>query len=272
MKRKRLIIIGSVCTFLVLIIILCSTIFSLHSVRLEFRYTPTVLSESNAKNYVKSGNFDYGKNILFMNFKTNISNIESAHPYIKIIKIERKFPNKAVVHASERTPAFKALVNGTSNLYLVMDEDLKILNKGTIDSGSPVISGSLSEAEQRVPTLTLSGTAFGNTLTAGEFCKNDRLHDYISAFLDGFYAIDPQVNTSIMSNIAIILNSEEENGKTVFEFGLHNNIGLVVKIVGDDDLSEKVKLFMFVYKDEDVYSTATRIEVRGSTNDTVIVS
>ena len=147
MKNKRLIVILGILFFIAFIVVLSSTVFTLQSVDLMFGQTlnaeTTVFGTSDERAAViESGNFDYGNCIFFMDKNENIKYLEQLNPYIKIVNIETKFPNKFVVHALEREELYS--VRLSENSYAITDSTLKVLDIATSVRGVDILIPSLS--------------------------------------------------------------------------------------------------------------------------------
>ena len=65
---------------MLLIVVLSSALFSFRTVSVECRTNTFVITQSDHQKIIDSGDFKYGKNILFINFKKNIENIELKNP------------------------------------------------------------------------------------------------------------------------------------------------------------------------------------------------
>lgn len=129
MKNKSLVISLSILAFIVLIVVLSSTIFCLKSVELNFM-SNTINLTNKQKEIIETTEFKYNSSIFFLNKKSYKDKIESDYPYIKVINIETVFPNKLVVNAVERNELFivKSYEDNSFKNYLVLDDELKILS------------------------------------------------------------------------------------------------------------------------------------------------
>ena len=125
MKNKRLAIFLSIFVGLALVIVLTSAIFALDSVSITYHSQTNILT-GDEKIIIESAGFRYGENVFLSNKSNYISKIESANPYIRVLNIETKFPNKYIIHAVEREETY---VFKTDNYYIVTDESLKVLDK-----------------------------------------------------------------------------------------------------------------------------------------------
>lgn len=129
MKNKRLIILLSIFAFLTIVVILCSTIFTLRSVTFSWKCTKVHLSEYTDEQIAKS--VDLGDSIFLLNKNKMAEKLEITYPYIKVIKIETKFPNKVVVHATERDSVYAVTLG--DGRYAVIDDENKVLEHCTQD-------------------------------------------------------------------------------------------------------------------------------------------
>lgn len=179
-RKKRLIIFSIIITSVLLIVVLSSALFSFRTVSVECRTNTFVITQSDHQKIIDSGDFKYGKNILFINFKKNIENIELKNPYVKVINIERKFPNYAIINIKERMPAVK--LSTTGGKY-ILDEDLKVLNVVKTSSGYNEVLN-----EDKLPELIINqsaGISYNKDKSAGEFLENEALKRIVSAFYNG---------------------------------------------------------------------------------------
>lgn len=195
-RKKRLIILGIVLTCVLLIVVLSSALFSFKTISIECRTNMFVVTEADHQSIIDSGEFNYGKNILFTNFTKNIENIELKNPYVKVINIERKFPNYAVINIKERTPVVK--LNCAGGGFYIVDEELKILNIVKSESG---FNKSLNE--DKLPILSIDSSLnlkYDRNMAVGEFLDAPELKRIVSAFYNG-------VVTSEVVGDEIIANS-----------------------------------------------------------------
>lgn len=229
MRKKRLIILCSVLSVLAVLIILTSTVFMLTSVKVNFLASGMqVLSENDSESIIKAGKFKYGSNVLFTSYEKQMANIEKSYPYAKVHKVERKFPNKAIVHISERTPAICIKQNG--NAY-ILDSDLKVLNiiyaenLYLEDNGLPAFA-------KRAPIVT--GTALTENITAGDFENNAVLMVQTKCIENGL----AKTGRSILDLSSIVITKTAENQLLIKLYVGDNK--MYVEICGENSLETKV--------------------------------
>lgn len=129
MKNKSLVIILSVLAFIVLLVVLSSTIFCLKKVELNFMSNTINLTDKN-EDIISSAEFKYNQSIFFIDKSTYVKKLEENNPYLKVLNMETIFPNKLVINCVERNELFaiKSYENDEFKNYLILDDELKILN------------------------------------------------------------------------------------------------------------------------------------------------
>lgn len=128
MKTKRLVIILSVLIFLTLIIVLMSAVFTVRSIDVKWYTEPNVLTIANNEGIVDSSNIKMKSSVFTVNKKECTSRIEKAYSYIKVERVEIAFPNKVLIHVSEREPYFYLNMGDD---YAILDQEMKVLELTT---------------------------------------------------------------------------------------------------------------------------------------------
>ncbi len=128
MAKKKLIIILAIFIGLALIILLSSDVFKLTHVELSFTDEYRENVDPSDEEIIKDGYFDYGSSMFMLNKDLYIKNLESANPYLKVINIESKFPNKIVINCYERIEVYNVAFDGG---YAITDNELFVLDKTT---------------------------------------------------------------------------------------------------------------------------------------------
>ncbi len=131
MKSKRLIVLLCVLAFLTVLIVINSTLFTLQTVSVNWLTTKYMLDVTNVKDYNITEKVELGGSI-FLIKKDDISDkLEKQFPYLRVVSIETKFPNKLVIHSAERESLY-AISLGSNN-YAILDEQGKVLSKSTYE-------------------------------------------------------------------------------------------------------------------------------------------
>lgn len=127
MKNKRLIILISIFAFLILVVILCSTLFTVNTITVNWL---TRLPEGHIlinKDDEIANSIEKGGSIFLYDKNEAIIQIEEKFPYLNVVKIETKFPNKLVLHVADRQEMFALKIN--NNCYAIIDGTSKVLAK-----------------------------------------------------------------------------------------------------------------------------------------------
>ena len=251
-KKKRLIIVSIIAGTLVLLVLLSSAIFKIKSVSIEYQTTLNLLSVEDLNKMVEESEIPYGKSIFFSSLDENIREMEESQPYIKVNKIERKFPNSLVVLVSERVPVVK--VETTSGTY-ILDSDLKVLNIATNLNEFNSQTG-----ENDLPKLVISED-FNKKVAShkkGEFVEDATVQKYVDAFYRGAVSPgkeDKSVAISLIHTIEEIkVGYVEELGATCFDI-TYGGLSVKSRIIGDNNLVDDIyKVLSAVSMSGDEYS------------------
>lgn len=238
MKRKRFwVVFGSVCLSIVVLCMAFALIFRLKTVDIEFRNRAenTNLTEDTQTRVLQTGEFDIGKNIVFMNFENNIAKIEKSNPFVKVEQVIRHFPNVVRVYISERIPKYrvKDSAKSTSSWY-ILDDDFKILDKvSESELKTKIISKNSNYFDQTIEisqeTLTFTSAIIG------EFAE-DNIKVYLSQITAGIYG-----KTKDFTAVRKIDYSKTTDtfSITMRNKGLENEEGCKILITDENDLYEK---------------------------------
>lgn len=123
-KNKILTIFLSVLAGITLLVVLSSTIFSVGEIKLEFKSQKNVLADASETEIISTSGLKKGTSVFLID-KTNMSKkLEKAYPYLKVLSVETKFPNKVTINVIERDEVFAFQ---QSEKYIITDSDLKVL-------------------------------------------------------------------------------------------------------------------------------------------------
>lgn len=123
MKSKRLIVMLCVLAFLTVLIVINSTIFTLQSV--DVNWLTTKYELQSVKDYEIADEISKGQSIFLVKKDEIIEKLEKDYPYLRVVSIETKFPNKLVIHSAERESFYAVKLSDTE--YAVLDEMGKVL-------------------------------------------------------------------------------------------------------------------------------------------------
>lgn len=126
LKHKKLLIgSGIVLGLVLLVVILCFTLFSLRTVEVEFKNNPQIFTEQSKISIKENQSIKYGTPVFALNKNKIITELEKDKPYLQVINIETVFPNKIIIHCAEREETFA--VKAGDKKYFICDRDFKVL-------------------------------------------------------------------------------------------------------------------------------------------------
>ncbi|MDE6967052.1 MAG: FtsQ-type POTRA domain-containing protein, partial [Clostridia bacterium] len=129
--NKRLIIIFVCLALFVLTLVVGAVVFTVNDVDILLNSQENVAFDK-AKILNISG-IKKGQSVFTINSDKASANIEKQFPELKVIKIERSFPNKVRIHLDTRKAILKMKISN-SDSYAVLDRELKIINIVNNDS------------------------------------------------------------------------------------------------------------------------------------------
>ncbi len=243
MKTKRLAIILSVLIFLTIIIVLCSAVFTVQNISVNWLTKPNVLTVDDNEDIISSSKIKMNSSVFTLKKQQYIENIEKSKSYIEVVKIEVKFPNKVVIHAREREPYF--YLNLGNSDYAILDKELKVLEL-TNDLQNYIKLFGISPCELAVDSSMIANL----NLSRGDFLN--------IAYTSMFKGITEYLQE---------LNYDTLKAKNTFKtFMLKNNnlyiytnLGLNIYINNvNDNLNKKLLYGVSAYEQyKDSYSTGT---------------
>ena len=151
--NKRLLGIFIAVAVAVVVIVVCCVMFLTGSVEVKTAGDLT-LDDDKVNAIVSQSGIKKGESIFALDKASATSAVEKANPYLKVVNIERKFPNKVVIYIAERSPVLAIPVEteeGESALYALVDNELKILGVATeseISGLTPVSNFTISGGEE----------------------------------------------------------------------------------------------------------------------------
>lgn len=230
MSKKRSIILISVITAVMVIFVVFATVFRVNSQKVVIKGESDNIS---LENVIESSGIKKGKSIFFINKEKTVAEIEKNNPYVKVEKIEIKFPNKIEYVISARK---EICFEQTEGGFLIFDREFKALRK----------------AEEK-PSDLVEIKNLGAGVKIGEFAQ-DNLIKKCFAFFENTYQIslDNQNYSSVSltkNEIKQFLNSItlENNGQTVI---FKTREGFSVKIKDDEIFEAKVASFVGLLKED----------------------
>lgn len=140
--HKRLWVILAVIASAVVLAVVLGTLFSIGGIDVNTTNDITLSAEQKSE-IIGISQIKKGKNIFSVDEGIAISNIELSQPTLKVISIERKFPNKVVIYVTGRTAVFSCKMQ--DGRYAILDRELKVIAFADSENTSLTRLGGLEE-------------------------------------------------------------------------------------------------------------------------------
>lgn len=144
MRNKKLIILFSVLLGITLLVVFNSVLFSVQHVN---AYCANMRESQYEERILDSHKIRKNANIFFVNKRKVTENIESRVPGVKVLNVEKKFPNRIYINFVEVKEYVKAYYNGKT-YYCSNDMRVMRIEDGVDNSGNAInlkFGGSLPE-------------------------------------------------------------------------------------------------------------------------------
>ena len=245
-KRKKFWIgFGITIASILLVIAFIGILTRLKTVNIEFvsrlDKQETMLEEGILDKVIDSGDFDYGKNFLFMNFDDEIKKIEKENPYVKVHDVITSFPNNVRVIISERVPRFRIQDKENSSKWYILDSEFKILDV-VFDDLKDTVCGTSNFYDR---TIEISPDSLTLTSYIGEFVNDENERKKLVDICSGVYAF--ATDYFIVKSIKIEKSDDFIFTLTMKNTAAENDNGCKIKIYGTDDLVEKTRRGVATY-------------------------
>lgn len=258
MKNKRLIILFSFLVFFIVLIVLSSTLFTLQNVTINWMTDKYQLK--NIKDYDLTSKVSLGESIFLIN-KDDISNkLEKKYPYLRVVGVETKFPNKIIVHTAEREELFA--IKKSNGDYAILDEFGKILNSDM--SSSKFVELANSSLGGAPIEVDLNMTIQDGDLVEGEFIKSVSVKNLLSNLAYSFRQASyiPATSKGVFKYIKVEMSINIDTNEKEDIINIQTRRGIVIKLKdAKNHTTDKLLLGLSTYnemhKDGDVNGTIT---------------
>lgn len=218
MKNKKLIGILIVLAFLTVLVILNSTLFTLQTISINWLTTKYNLED--IKDYTMVEDINKGESIFLIKKSKIASSLEKKYPYLRVVSIETKFPNKLVIHSAERESMFAIKLE--DNKYAVVDELGKVLQL----SNSSIFAG--SDLGVKPIRITLNSVAINeNDYIPGQAIDNETIVDVICQTSKSLRESNYVPTTSKGVFLSLDITNRGDNIELYFK--TRNGISIVLK-------------------------------------------
>lgn len=120
--NKRLVTLIILLVVVVVVLIVNFTVLTVREVSVDFQGESSGYTESQILDAADVG---FGKNIFGVSELEVVTKIQTAYPAVKVISVERKFPDTIVIHTAVRYPILAILVGSSS--YALIDREFSVI-------------------------------------------------------------------------------------------------------------------------------------------------
>ena len=224
--NARIIVFVGIVLIILLIVLLNMTVFTvkdvsvLNEVESQFIDADKILLDSGIK---------LGTNIFALSERKTSERIELANSYLEVVAIERKFPNKVIIHVSVRIPLMAIKIKD-SDSYAVVDGSLKILER--VDSTS-----SLYQTCTKVEGIEVTNFEIGNFLD-----KKNTYNARLNAI--SYVAENEMLNGIAFMNFFESISFNSENDVAMVKL----RSGVTICLKGEYDAESKFRYALELYR------------------------
>lgn len=234
MKSKRLIILLCIAAFLTVLIVINSTLFTLQSISVNWLTTKCELQA--VKDYQIADEISKGQSIFLIKKDELSSKLEKEYPYLRVVSIETKFPNKLVVHSAERESLYAIKLSDRE--YAIIDEMGKVLSL-TSDSIFAGTDGNLGTMPIRVSFDSLS-------VNIKDFVVGENIGNvYIKQILNSLSRSLRETSYTPTTSKGVFKYIDVVSQGTTSEISMQTRNGMVLKIKDFEDYTTEKFLLSF---------------------------
>lgn len=130
MSKKNVALIAGL-VFIAVIVLLGVFLFRIQTVTVDFDSESALkVDAAESEKIIAASGIIKGKSIFSLSESKMVRNIENEIHDVKVVNIERRFPNKVVIHVSKRVPVYALgyrLSQSASEGYVLVDGDMTVL-------------------------------------------------------------------------------------------------------------------------------------------------
>ena len=185
-----------------------------------------------------------GESIFLVDKDKISSTLEKKYPYLRVVGLETKFPNKIVVHAAERESLF-AIKNSKGN-YIILDEYGKVLNDSLPYYEFEKLSNSNLGGAPIEVTFTEDWAIKDDDMVEGEFVKSINIKNLLTNIAYSFRSSNyiPATTKGVFTNILV------ESSIDGYSVSIETRRGIVIKLKDvENHTTDKLLLGLATYKE-----------------------
>lgn len=207
--HKRLWVILAVIASAVVLAVVLGTLFSIGGIDVNTTNDITLSAEQKSE-IIELSQIKKGKNIFSVDEGIAIENIELNQPALKVISIERKFPNKVVIYVTDRAPLFSCKMS--DGRFAILDREFKVISiENTEFDSLTKLSGLDDESLQLGQVLDYKNGVLEKMIKGAERCSfiNQRFSTFFTKVEVKDDVIDLTTNTGVIMELPISSNIDE---------------------------------------------------------------
>lgn len=172
-RKRRYIILGVISVVLITLIVICSTVFTVKDIRINFLEEPSSLtSKSVYTQIVNTKSVSFGKSVFAYNKDESTKQIEKNVPYLKVVNLEIEFPNILSVNCVERKECAYFSITNSIGMYAICDKEGKVLRT----SNGEIATLTKLELESSISDVLI-----------GSFIQDDTIDKFVDLFMQFEY-------------------------------------------------------------------------------------
>ena len=207
--HKRLWVILAVIASAVVLAVVLGTLFSIGGIDVNTTNDITLSAEQKS-DIIGLSEIKKGKNIFSVDEGIAISNIEINQPTLKVISIERKFPNKVVIYVTSRTAVFSCKMK--DGRYAILDRELKVIAFSDSENYSLTrLSGLEEENLELGQVFNYKNGLLAKMIKGAERCSfiNQRFSTFFTQIDVKEDVINLTTNSGVIMQLPIAANIDE---------------------------------------------------------------
>ncbi len=246
MRNKKLIVLFSILAFVTLLVVLSSVIFSVQTVYASCYNDDDEQLDAIVASHEVNG-IDRGKSMFMLSEKKVIEKVESSRSDVRVVNIERKFPNQVYINYVK---IFEYIAFETEDCVLYASNECKILSKGDKQT-------EYNDHIKLICNAAPASETEGDTL----FAEDSSQYKTVCGILDAMERMD--LHSVVIDMFEFIdVNNTDVNGLTYIK----TRTGAYFELQGGtNNLLEKLRLAASVYLSNDTqYMNSGTIIVNSS--------
>ena len=244
-KTSVLTVVLVLMAFIVAIVVLCSTVFCVSSIKVVW-HTSTIALTGQDDNMIQKSGLTTGQSVFLVGKDESVQKLESSYPYVKVLGIETVFPSTLNIHLQEREILYVIQISSSS--YAFVDQDFKVLEikNGVYDVNSK--KAILLSGDFKLENVTVSQFLFLEKYDAFKTLQlNFERMDFNIVLLKAF------IKQASLGNDRIILDTYLGVQIQIFspEIRQQEKVAMVLKVFDSLDKSNQTKGIIGVFENNE---------------------